>query len=275
MVPAALSIVTVAALFLVLWTTQRRLMYFPIDDVPDPATIGLTTVEPVTFDTDDGLRLSGWFFPVAGAAPRVTVLVFNGNAGNRGHRVPLAVALGRRGFQVFLLDYRGYGGNAGRPTEQGLATDARAALQYLAGRPDVDPSRLVYFGESLGTAVAIGLATEHPPAALILRSPFTSMADIGRHHYWWLPVRWLIRDRYDAVEDMRDVRSPILVIAGERDDIVPIEYSRRLYKAAGASKTFFVLPGANHNDFELLAGDAMLTAIARFLNASIGDPAGP
>jgi fermentation-respiration switch protein FrsA (DUF1100 family) len=258
-------VVVIAAVLAVIWTMQRRFMYFPTGDVPTPGEIGLTEVERVTFETIDGLPLSGWFFAASGPSPPVTVLVFNGNAGNRAHRGPLAAALHRHGLQVLLLDYRGYGGNPGTPSENGLALDARAARAYLAGRPDVDRSRLVYFGESLGTAVAVDLAVEHPPAALVLRSPFTSMGDLGQHHYPFLPVRLVLRDRFAAIDRIRRIRVPLLVIAGGHDRIVPIENSRRLYDAAIAPKTLLVLPDADHNDYELLAGDEMIEAIVRLL----------
>ena len=175
-----LSIIVVALLLLALWAGQRQLMYFPIGDAPAPGALGLRDVEAVTFETADGLRLGGWFFPARGEPPHTTVLVFNGNAGNRSHRVALATAFRRRGFQVFLFDYRGFGGNPGAPTERGLALDARAARDFLLRRSDVNATGLVYFGESLGSAVAAELAAEHPAAALILRSPFTSMADVGQ-----------------------------------------------------------------------------------------------
>jgi fermentation-respiration switch protein FrsA (DUF1100 family) len=197
------------------------------------------------------------------------VLVFNGNGGNRAYRAPLAEALRRRGFGVLLFDYRGYGGNAGTPSEAGLTADARAARAYAASRGDADPSRLIYFGESLGAAVAVRLAAEHPPAALILRSPFTSLADIGGHHYPFLPVRWLLRDRFASIDLIGRLRSPLLVIAGDRDRIVPTDHSRRLYAAAAAAarKKIVIVPGADHNDYELLAGDAMIEAIVEFANA--------
>src|SRR5688500_14652698 len=167
MMVAAGLVVVVAFVLALIWTLQRRLMYFPSRAVPAADDLG-TDIEPVSFGTTDGLRLSGWFVGASGPSPRVTVLVFNGNAGNREHRLPLAAALQRHGLQVLLLDYRGYGGNGGTPTEAGLAADGRAARAYLAGRPDVDASRIVYFGESLGTAVAVALAVEQPPAALVL-----------------------------------------------------------------------------------------------------------
>ena len=265
MIIAAGSVAVIATVLALIWTLQRRWMYVPTAGVPAPREIGLTDVEPVTFETADGIGLSGWFVAASGPSPRVTVLVFNGNAGNRAHRGPLASALQRHGLQVLLIDYRGYGGNSGAPTESGLAADSRAARAYLAGRPDVDRSRLVYFGESLGTAVAIDLAVEHPPAALVLRSPFTSMADVGQHHYPFLPVRLLLRDRFAAIDQIRRIRVPLLVIAGGRDRIVPIDNSRRLYDAAVTPKTLLVLPDADHNDDELLAGDEMIRAIVRFL----------
>jgi len=264
-IAAGFAVVVIVAVSVLIWTMQRRFIYFPSGDVPTPGAIGLTGVERVRFETADGLWLNGWFFAGSGPSPRVTVLVFNGNAGTRAHRGPLATALHQHGLQVLLVDYRGYGGNPGAPSEIGLAADSRAARAYLTGRPDVDRSRLVYFGESLGTAVAIDLAVEHPPAALVLRSPFTSMGDLGRHHYPLLPVHLLLRDRFSAIDRIRHIRVPLLVIAGGQDRIVPIEYSRRLYDAAMAPKTLVVLPDADHNDYELLAGDEMIQAIVRFL----------
>ena len=265
LIVAIWSVAVIAAVLVFIWTTQRSLMYFPTPGVPTPAEIGLTGVEPVTVKTTDGIELGGWFVAASGPSPRVTVLIFNGNAGNRSHRGALAAAFQRHGLQVLLVDYRGYGGNPGAPTGSGLAADSRAARAYLAGRPDVDVSRIVYFGESLGTAVAVDLASEHPPAALVLRSPFTSMADVGQHHYPFLPVRLLLRDRFAAIDQIGRIRVPLLVIAGARDSIVPIEYSQRLYDAAVAPKTLVVLPEADHNDAELLAGEEMIRAIVRFL----------
>lgn len=263
MIIGAVFVVGILCVLAAIWTMQRRLMYFPAAGVPAPAEIGLAGVEPITFGTTDGLQLNGWFF--ATPSPRATILVFNGNAGNRAHRGSLAQAFRRHGFQVLLFDYRGYGENPGLPTEAGLAEDSLAARRYLASRPDVDASRIVYFGESLGAAVAVRLAAEHPPAALVLRSPFTSMADVGQHHYPILPVRLLLRDRFDAIDQIRRIRVPLLVIAGGQDRIVPTEQSRRLYEAAGEPKTMVVIPGADHNDAELAEGDDMIETVVRFL----------
>jgi fermentation-respiration switch protein FrsA (DUF1100 family) len=265
---AAACFLIITATLMVIWAAQRRLMYFPIAAVPPAGQYG-AHVAPVSFPTADDLALSAWWFPAAMSPPRATVLVFNGNAGNRAYRVPLAEALRRRGFHVLLVDYRGFGGNPGVPTERGFAADSRAAYAYVASRSDVDPFRLVYFGESLGAAVAVDLASEHPPAALILRSPFTSMADIGSHHYPFLPVRLLIRDRFPSIDRIARIRAPLLVIAGDRDRIVPFEYSRRLYDAAASPKELKVIRGADHNDDELLAGHEMLAAVLAFVNRHV------
>jgi hypothetical protein len=265
MVPVLTGLAVIVAILALIFVFQRRLMYFPFGHVPTPDEIGLTNVEAVTFTTADGLRLEGWFVHSAQLPPRYTVLVFNGNAGNRAYRLELAAALRQHRLAVFLFDYRGFGGNPGSPTEVGLAADGRAARQYLLGRSDVQVSRLIYFGESLGSAVAVELATEYEPAALILRSPFASMTELGQLHYPLLPVRRLLRDRFASIERIGQVRCPLLVIAGSRDRIVPIEQSRRLYDAAISSKTFIVIPDADHNDLELLSGNAMIAGIVRFV----------
>jgi fermentation-respiration switch protein FrsA (DUF1100 family) len=150
-------------------------------------------------------------------------------------------------------------------------------IAYLDGRGDVDPERIVYFGESLGAAVAIGLALDRPPAALVLRSPFTSLVDIGRKHYRILPVRTLLKDRYPSIDRVGRLQCPVLVIAGERDGIIPPGQSRALFEAAAEPKRFVLIRGAGHNDIELLAGDELLGEMLRFLHdmAGIGDDSGP
>jgi fermentation-respiration switch protein FrsA (DUF1100 family) len=260
--------VLVAAVVLTLaliWLLQRRLIYFPTSTpVPAAATI-LPTAEQVSFDTEDDARLGAWWLPPARAS-RDTVIVFHGNAGDRSHRAPLADVLTRAGYGVLLFDYRGYGGNPGEPSETGLAADARAARAYVDSRPDVDRSRVVYFGESLGAAVAVSLAIEKPPKALILRSPFTSLADMGRIHYPFLPTGPLLRDRYESISRIDQVACPILILAGERDTIIPAEVSRRLYEGISRGDAQFVLiPGADHNDFELLAGKQLIEEVLRFV----------
>jgi fermentation-respiration switch protein FrsA (DUF1100 family) len=259
-------IVTLVAsgLIALMWSQQRRLIYFPSPGPVPSAAVVLENGIDVGLKTADGIALDAWYFPGRTGAP--AVLVCNGNGGDRSMRAALAVALNRMGLSVLLFDYRGYGGNPGRPSEQGMAADARAAEAWLAAQPGVD--RIVYFGESLGAAVAIGLAQQRPPAALVLRSPFTSLADVAAVHYPWLPARRLLLDRYPSIEGIASVHVPVLVIAGDRDDIVPESLSRRLYDAAGEPKRYVVVPGAGHNDPELLDGPRMLEEIGRFLSST-------
>ena len=266
MLAALVTVGLLAAVLLgLIWSQQRRLIYFPWPDRLPPASSVLTGSQEIVVATEDGIHLGGWFLPAQGGSPAPAVLVCNGNGGNRALRAPLATALSRAGLSVLLFDYRGYGGNLGRPSEDGLAADARAAQAWLAARPEVDPGRIALFGESLGAAVALRLAVERPPTALILRSPFTSLTDVGRQHYPWLPVKWLLTDRYGSAARVAQLTVPLLVIAGERDQIVPAALSRRLYDAASVPKRFVLVPGADHNDAALLDGAQMADEILRFL----------
>lgn len=260
----ALAVLAVLGL---IWILQRRLIYFPTQEVPDLAAV-LPEAEEVTFPTEDGLNLRGWLVPARGGDDGLTVVVFNGNAGNRASRAPLAAAFARHGFGVLLFDYRGYGGNRGNPTESGLAADARATVSFLEALPE--PTRLVYFGESLGAAVALRLAEERPPAALVLRSPFTSLADLAAVHYPLLPASLLLRDKYDNLERVTAVEAPVLVIAGSTDSIVPTEQSRRLYEIAKQPKQLVVIEGARHNDYELAAGAEMVSQAVSFIDRHAG-----
>ncbi len=258
-----LAIVALLGLF---WLFQRSLIYIPLGGAP-PSVRGLVPgAEDVILETDDGLRLGGWFFPSASESPGPAVVVFNGNAGNRSSRMELAHGFVQAGLAVLLFDYRGYGGNPGRPSAEGLLLDARAARKFVRSREDVDPSRVVYFGESLGAAVAVALSSEDPPASLVLRSPFSSLADVARLHYPLLPADRLLRDRYPSIDRITALRCPLMVIAGEADRIIPIEQSRALFEAASTpSRKFVSVPGADHNDLELAAGPGVLHDVADFL----------
>lgn len=265
---AAAVLIGLGLMLALIYFGQRRLIYFPFGGVPSTGDVGLEQAEPVEFTTADGLRLHGWFVPAAAPPARATVIVFNGNGGHRGLRAPLAAALAARDIATLLFDYRGYGENPGSPSEAGLITDARAARDYIARR-EPDAARIYYFGESLGAAVAVQIAVEHPPGGLILRSPFTSLADIGRHHYPILPVGWLLRDRYPSIDLIGRVKAPLLVVAGSADRIIPAEDSRRLYAAAPDPKRLVVIDGADHNDYELLAGARLVEAVARFIDPMV------
>ena len=228
------------------YALQRSLMYFPAAEVPSPAAAGVPEMAAVTLHTGDGLALVSWY-AAARAAQSPTIAYFHGNAGNiadRGFKVrPFLDA----GIGVLLVGYRGYGGNPGAPGEEGFFADGRAALDFLAGQ-GVPAERIVVFGESLGSGVAVRMASERRLGAVILEAPFTSAADAGQRAYPFLPVRLLIRDRFDSLSRIGSIGAPLLIVHGERDRVVPADHGRRLLAAAAEPKEGVFLPDAGHND---------------------------
>ncbi len=261
------AVVLAALVVAVLWAFQRQLVYLPDrGPVPSAAAI-LPGALDVVLETEDGLRLGSWYLPAAEAgAP--AVLVASGNGGSRELRAPLARALAEQGLSVLLFDYRGYGGNPGSPSEQGLARDVRAARRFLLEAAGVPDDRLVYFGESLGAAVVTELATQHPPAGLVLRSPFEDLASVGSVHYPLLPVRALLRDRYPVAQHITEVDAPTTVLYGTADSLVPPEQSRSVAAAAAKLHRLVPIPGADHNDLVLVAGDPVVQAVVELADTS-------
>ena len=239
-----------------LWGFQSKLIYFP-GGAPDALAEG---AEEVTLRTSDGLDLAAWWFP-ADDADAAAVLVAPGNGGNREARVPLARALQDEGLSVLLLEYRGYGGNPGHPNERGLARDVRAARDYLLDDADVRPERLLYFGESLGAAVVTELATEFPPAGLVLRSPFASLAAMAQEHYPFLPAGLLLREDYPVLEEIARVDVPTIVVYAGADIIVPPPQSRAVADAAPGLVREVRVRGVGHNDPVLLDGPDVVQAV--------------
>ena len=257
---AVVLLVVSGVLVGLLWAVQRRLVYFP-DDGPVPAAAdALPGGRDVRLTTADGLELGAWWVP-APTADAPTVLLAAGNGGSRALRAPLARALSAAGLGVLLFDYRGYGGNPGSPSEQGLALDVRAARSWLLEDAGVLPAQLLYYGESLGCAVVTELAVAHPPAGLLLRSPFVDLAAVGEVHYPFLPVRSLLRDRYPVAEQIARVRVPTTVVYGTGDTVVPPAQSRQVAEAAAQLHRRVEVPGADHNDAALLDGDALVQAV--------------
>jgi fermentation-respiration switch protein FrsA (DUF1100 family) len=248
-----------------LWWQQRQLIYFPdVSSVP-PADEVIEGARDITLHTDDGLELGAWFVPAApvqGATDRrMAVLVAPGNGGNRAGRADFAEELRRRGLAVLLMDYRGYGGNPGSPSEEGLARDAMAAVEALEelGYP---AERTIYFGESLGSGVVAALQAQRPPAGMVLRSPFTELADVGAWHYPWLPVRLLLRDRFPVVDHLAGSEVPVTVVYGDRDSVVPTELSARVADEASVLAERVVIAGADHND-AVMFGPQVAESVAR------------
>ncbi len=243
------------------WGLQRRLVYFPSSTpVPSAASV-IPGARDVLLTTSDGLELGAWYVP-AGAADRgVTVLVAHGNAGDRAGRAPLARALAAKGFAVLMFDYRGYGGNPGSPSEAGFIRDAGAARDFLIDRIGTRPDRLLYYGESIGAAVVTALATQHPPGAMLLRSPFTSLAAAGQVHYPYLPLRLLLRDTYPVAQQIEQVKAPVTVVYGDADTVIPSSQSKQVAASAPALRRAVRVDGADHNDLALGAGPALIDAV--------------
>ena len=247
---------------------DRLFTYFPESDVyQDPGDRGLD-YEDATFTTADGVRLHGWFVPGQG---EITWVWFHGNAGNISHRVDNLAELHRRlGVNIFIFDYRGYGRSEGRVSEEGTYLDAEAALAYVRSRQDVDHSRLVLFGRSLGCAVAAETALRTQVYAVILESGFTSIHAMARRHYAYLPgIGSLVQTKYDCLAKIKNVHSPVMVLHGDNDDIAHHEMGRELFEAANPPKRFYTIKGAGHNDTYVVGGPAYYDALSGFLQ----DPA--
>ena len=260
-----LGLVTVCLVGLavgMLTALQRQLIYFPDSTSVPPAGDLIEGARDITLGTSDGLALGAWFVPPNSASDmHMAVLVAPGNGGNRMGRLGLATELSRRGLAVVLMDYRGYGGNPGSPSENGLAKDAMAAALMLEelGYP---AERTIYFGESLGTGVVAALQTRRRPAGMVLRSPFTEVADVAAHHYPWLHVRMLLKDKFQVTEHLSNSQVPVTIIYGDRDSVVPTQLSARVADEAPTLVERLVIRGANHND-DVMFGPPVADAVVR------------
>ena len=248
---------------------DKQLVFFPDREVMStPGDAGLV-YEDVTFTASDGVKLHGWFVP--GDGKRV-IIWFHGNAGNIGHRVENLVLMREQlRVSVFLFDYRGYGNSEGAPSEQGLYLDAEAALEYTKTRTGLEADEgIVYFGRSLGAAVAVELATRYPPRALVLESPFTSIQGMARKVYpvvsKVVPLGLVVQSRFDALAKIGQVRTPVMVLHGDQDDMIPIEMGRELFEAANEPKAFYAIRGASHNDTYAVGGVPYFDALRAFVN---------
>jgi hypothetical protein len=280
---ALVGIVTIA---------QRALIYHPKRDMTlnvRPTQILGGVIEPISFTATDGVEIHGWQVsadksstPRDGTANPKTgkpvVLYFCGNAGHRGYRIDEFSLLLDAGADVVCFDYRGYGDNLGSPSEETLASDARKIWDFLVDERHVEPGSIVICGESLGGGVATRLAAElcacnTPPAGLVLRSTFSRLTDAAAIHFPWLPVRWLLVDRFSSVERIPQVTCPILILHGLRDTIVPYELGRKLFdaapekSAAGAAKRFVDLPNSDHNDVLEVDGALVKKALRELIRS--------
>jgi fermentation-respiration switch protein FrsA (DUF1100 family) len=260
-----------AALYLafvgLLYAGQRRLLYVPDTTPPDPARVGIPDIEALHPHATDGTPLLAWYMPPA-APDGFVVLYLHGNGGHIGYRGERLRSFRAAGWGAFLLEYRGYGGNPGKPTEAGLVLDAEAGLAALQAL-GVAPQRTVLWGESLGSNLAVRLAMTRDFAAVILESPFTSVTALAKALYPCVPVDLLLKDRFETLPRIPAVRSPVLVLQGGRDRLVRPAMSRAVYAAVTARKELWTAPEADHNDLGMFG--AVEAAVA-FVQKQAGSP---
>lgn len=253
-----------------LYHIEKKLIYHPYKDINStPEDYGLE-YEDVTFQTEDGLDLNGWF--IHGKKDSLnknthTLLWFHGNAGNISHRLEnIKMLCDRVPLNIFIFDYRQFGKSEGKISEEGTYLDAKAALKYLRSRNDINLEKIIFFGRSLGSAVAVDLAVKEKCHALILETPFTSIKDMAKLTYPFLPISYFARTKYDSLKKIKNVNTPVLVIHGDKDDLVPIEHGKKLYKDANGPKEFYTIQGANHDDTYIVGGEKYFDAIREFIS---------
>ena len=229
-----------------MYVAQRSLMYHPERLRTPPEAVGLFGAQEIVLDTADGEKVIVWYVPPRPGKP--LVLYFHGNGGSLRYRADRFRALSEDGTGLVALSYRGYGGSTGSPSEAGLIADAEAAFAFAAAR--MPPQRVVVFGESLGSGVAVALAATHRIGGVVLEAPFTSAADIGAAAYWYLPVRLLMKDPFHSDERIGRVTAPLLVLHGERDGVVPIAQGERLFSLANEPKRFLRFAEGGHSDLD-------------------------
>lgn len=245
-----------------LFAFQRQILYLPDRNRPDLALAAVPRLTEVEIATADGLKLLSWYRPPLGDA--AVIAYFHGNGGHIGYRARRLREEFDPAWGVLILGYRGYGGNPGRPSEAGLIEDGRAALRFLDDQ-GIARGRLVLYGESLGTGVAVALAAESAAGALILESPYTSIVDAARAHYPFVPVDWLLLDRFDSLERAAKVTLPVLILIGEQDRVIPPALGRRLAAALPGPTAIRAFPTAGHEDIYAHGGGQ---AVRQFLTAS-------
>lgn len=223
--------------------------------------------EDVIFESTDGLKLHGWFFP--GGPPNRTLIYFHGNAGNIGDRLPKLKKLHGIGMNIFIFDYRGYGGSEGKPSLKGVVEDSLAAYRYVLSRQDVDPNHIILYGESLGGAMALEVAQQEKYSAIILESTFTSVRDMASAVYSIIP-RFIVPDVYRSIDMVREIREPILILHGAKDEVVPRKMGERLYQEAPQPKRFVSFPNAEHSNIYEVAPQEYVQEIEKFF-VNIGD----
>ena len=245
-----------------LYFNQGRMVFIPMKElVVTPEQLNMAS-EDVYIEVAPGEKINAWYFP--GNPGRKTILFCHGNAGNISHRLETVEFLKTLEVNVLLFDYRGYGRSDGRPTEENVYTDARAAFDWLIREKKVVPQNVILFGRSLGGAVAIDLASKVTCGGVVVESSFTSADELGRKMFPYFPVKFLLRFKFDSLAKIAKLSCPVLVTHSPDDDLIPVEMGRQLYEAAREPKFFIELNGL-HNDRDYLENQAYLEGLRDFI----------
>jgi len=262
------SILVVLAAAYMIWAVtlylmQPKFLYRPVRQVTyTPDELGIK-FENIMFKTSDNVQLNGWYIPAEGA--EFTILFCHGNGGNIMHRLDSINMFKDMGLNCFIFDYRGYGNSEGKPAEEGTYLDALAAYKWLTGHKKIPAENIIIFGRSLGAAIAAQLASKTDAKALVIESAFTSYVDIGKKFYPYMPVKLFARYRYPAIDYIKKVNRPVMVIHSRGDDTIPFEFGLELYQAANEPKEFVEIYG-KHNDAFLVSGEIYKKGWEKWLN---------
>ena len=231
---------------LIMFTFQRSLLYLPSKEKLNPFFYSNSGLKKIHFKTSDGLILTSLFKKPASKKQR-TLVVFHGNAGHIGHRVEKFIPFLDEGYGLLLVEYRGYGENPGKPTEDGFYKDGVAALEFLS-KQNISKQKTILYGESLGCGLAVKLSTENKYHSTILEAPYTSIADVASRHYWYLPAKWLVLDRFEILGIIKKIKSPLLIIHGKKDNVINIELGKKVFNFAPEPKENLFIDNASHNN---------------------------
>ena len=246
-------------LVFLLFIFQRNILFVPDRSKPNLTDSNVPEMSEVNIETKDGLTLLSWFY--RGQAEKPVIIYFQGNAGNISDRDYKARFLIDNGFSVLLMGYRGYGGNQGQPSEEGLRNDGEAALAFAA-KEGFKKTDIILYGESLGTGVVVNLGIGSEFRGLILEAPYTSVEALAKKRYWFIPVSFLLRDKFDSIDKVSQLNSPTLVLHGDADKVIKMDYGKQLYEAIPHPKKFIAFPGGGHSNlFDFGAGIKIVSFI--------------
>lgn len=237
------------AILFYLYLYQRNIIYLPERTMEGPVSYGMVGVQELRLATVDKVNIIAWYAPPPNADAPV-IVYFHGNAGKLADRGEKLSLLQRQGLGVLAVSYRGYGGSGGSPSEEGLYEDGRAAIHYLLNQ-GIAPDRIALYGESLGSGVAVQMATEFKVRALVLEAPYTSVSQRAAEIYPYIPVRWLLKDHFESLAKITHIHCPVLIFHGEKDPTIPVSHGKRLFEAAEVPKELHLFPEVGHTEFDL------------------------